>query len=341
LAATPSSLGYKMPAEWEEHQATWLSWPKDPDTFPPGILPKVESAYVSVVRALGEHEQVWVMVNDAKAQARVASMIGDSGGATVKVLKTVDVWVRDYGPTYVRGRDVAQVKWIFNAWGNKYDDLLPDEEAGVRMAESSGLRTFTPGVVLEGGSIDVNGSGSVLTTRQCLLNPNRNPTMDQDGLEAVLHANLGVSNVIWLGEGIEGDDTDGHVDDIARFVASREVVVAAEGDRADRNHGPLEEGRKTLESALDEAGRKLNVTTIPMPKKIYAEDGRLPASHLNFYIANGVVLVPTFGGGSDREAIKTLEGFFPRKDVVGIDCRALVHGLGTLHCVTQQVPAPP
>ena len=341
MSETPASLGYRMPAEWEKHDATWLSWPKDPGTFPSDVLPKVEAAYVAMVRALSEHEEVKVMVNDAKAQARVSSMIRGEGRVSIVVLPTVDVWVRDYGPTYVRGRDLALVKWIFNAWGNKYDDLLPDEGAGVRMAESTGLRMFRPGVVLEGGSIDVNGSGTVLTTRQCLLNRNRNPELNKDGVEKVLMANLGVSNVIWLGEGIEGDDTDGHIDDVARFVAPREVVVAAERNAADANHGPLENGRKILESAADEAGRELNVTTIPMPEAVYARDGRLPASHLNFYVGNGAVLVPTFGGKSDREATRTLEGLFPRKRVIGIDCRALVYGLGTLHCVTQQVPAPP
>jgi len=340
MADSPASLGYRMPAEWERHDATWLSWPKDPNTFPPEILPKVESAYVKMVKALAGHEEVRVMVNGAGEQSRVSSLLGGAGEVSVRVLRTVDVWVRDYGPTYVRGSDVAQVKWVFNAWGNKYDDLLPDEQAGVRMAESTGLRTFRPWVVLEGGSIDVNGRGSVLTTRQCLLNPNRNPALDKQQLESVLGANLGVSNVIWLGQGIEGDDTDGHVDDIARFVGPREVLVASEEKKTDANHDPLEEGRRVLESASDEAGRKLKVTQIPMPKPVSAPDGRLPASHLNFYIGNGVVLVPTFGGESDRGAIRALEGLFPRREVVGIDCRALVYGLGTLHCVTQQVPAP-
>jgi len=328
-----------MPAEWERHDATWLSWPKDPSTFPSGILPKVESAYVAMVRVLAEDEEVRVMVNDQKAESKVSSMIGSSANVSIKILKTVDVWVRDYGPTYVRGRDVAAIKWTFNAWGNKYEDLLPDDEAGGRMVESSGLRAFRPGVVLEGGSIDVNGSGSLITTKQCLLNSNRNPRLNQGSLEAVLKDNLGVSNVIWLGEGIEGDDTDGHVDDIARFIAPRKVVVAAEADLTDANHEPLEADRRILENALDESGRRSEIIPLPMPKRVYAQDVRLPASHLNFYIVNGAVLVPTFGGSSDKWAVRTLEEAFPHREVVGIDCRALVYGLGTLHCVTQQVPS--
>jgi agmatine deiminase len=328
-----------MPAEWEKHKATWLSWPKDPGTFPPEILPKVESAYVSMIRALGEGEEVRVMVNDAKALSRAASLAGGAGRVSFEVLKTVDVWVRDYGPTYVKGTDVAAVKWIFNAWGNKYEDLLPDEKAGVTIAESSARRVFRPGVVLEGGSIDVNGTGTVLTTEQCLLNPNRNPHLGKEELEGVLRANLGVTNVLWLGEGIEGDDTDGHVDDIARFVGPRKLVAALEADTSDKNHLPLKNDFRILQEGVDERGRRLEVTALPMPKGIYTADGRLPASHLNFYVGNAAVLVPTFGGDSDKIALGTLESLFPRRDVVGIDCRALVHGLGTLHCVTQQVPA--
>jgi agmatine deiminase len=329
-----------MPAEWENHEATWLSWPKDPNTFPISVLPKVEAAYRQMVAALRD-EEVRIMVDDRKMASRVAMILRGADNVSIRTLKTVDVWVRDYGPTYIKGRDVAMVKWTFNAWGNKYDDLLPDEQAGLKIARSSGLNVFRPGVVLEGGSIDVNGRGSVLTTEQCLLNPNRNPGMSRRELEEVLEVNLGITNIVWLGEGIEGDDTDGHVDDIARFTGPRDVVVAAEPDPGDPNHSPLESDRRILEEASDERGRKLSVTQIRMPKAVYAQDGRLPASHLNFYIGNRAVLVPTFGGESDREAIRTLEGAFPERAVTGIDCRALVYGLGTIHCVTQQVPSGP
>ncbi len=335
---TPASLGYRMPAEWEKHKATWLSWPKDPDTFPPSILPKVEAAYVKIVNALGEGEEVRILVDDEKAESRVASLVRRVEGVSFVRMKTVDVWVRDYGPTYVKGKDLAIVKWTFNAWGNKYEDLKPDNESGERIANSSGLKVFQPGVVLEGGSFDVNGRGCLLTTEQCLLNPNRNPDLGKEELERMLEDYLGVQKVIWLGRGIEGDDTDGHVDDIARFTGPKEVAAAAEPERADQNHQVLEANRRLLEEARDEGGRSLEVTEIPMPEKVYSHGGRLPASHLNFYIGNECVLVPTFGGESDRGALKALEGLLPRKEVVGVDCRALVYGLGTIHCVTQQVP---
>jgi agmatine deiminase len=337
---TPSELGYRMPAEWERHDATWLSWPKDPDTFPAQILPKVEAAYVKLVEALGRDEEVRILVDDDRMKARAASMLGKEGRVRFIVLKTADVWIRDYGPTCVKGRDVALVKWRFNAWGNKYDDLLQDDEAGARLAALTGLRTFTPGIVLEGGSIDANGRGSLLTTEQCLLNPNRNPSLGKADVERVLKDALGVTNVVWLKDGIEGDDTDGHVDDIARFVGDRTVLVADEQDGDDPNHGALAEDRALLRRAKDERGRDFEVVRVPMPPRLEAADGRLPASHLNFYVGNGAVVVPTFGGESDRAALRTIEKAFPKRDVVGIDCRAMVYGLGTLHCVTQQVPAP-
>ena len=339
MGDTPAFLGYAMPAEWEKHEATWIAWPKDPDTFPPEILPKVEDAYVRMVDALSDDEEVRILVDDSKMQSRVESKVRKGGRVEFQRIKTVDVWVRDYGPTCVRGVDVALVKWKFNAWGGKYDDLLPDEGAGRMLAESTGLRVFEPRVVLEGGSIDVNGSGTVLTTEQCLLNPNRNPGLGRGDLAGVLKEYLGAKKVIWLSSGIEGDDTDGHVDDIARFVGPRTVAMAMEGDPSDPNHAALEADRKVLEGSTDEGGRPLRVVELPMPDIVTNADGRLPASHLNFYIGNKAVLVPTFGGRSDREVLKALEYVFPRREIVGIDCRALVYGLGTLHCVTQQVPS--
>ncbi len=336
MTETPARLGYRMPAEWEKHAATWLSWPKDPNTFPPEILPAVEKAYVKMVGALSEGEEVRILVDDEKAEARVSAMLKGSGDVSFRRLKTVDVWVRDYGPIYVRGPETAVVKWVFNAWGNKYDDLLPDDQAGWRIAESTGLRVFRPGVVLEGGSIDVNGKGSLLTTEQCLQNRNRNPGMKKGEIEGSLKENLGVSNVIWLHEGIEGDDTDGHVDDIARFVSERGVVVGSESRGEDPNSTALRKDKDALDSARDEKGGRLTVEEIPMPSRVSSADGRLPASHLNFYIGNAAVLVPTFGGASDKNALDILQGLFPGRKAVGIDCRGLVYGLGTTHCVTQQ-----
>ena len=335
MSATPASLGYRMPAEWEKHAGTWLSWPKDPDTFPSAILPRVEAAYVEMVEALGEGEEVRILVDDDRGEARARSLLRRADRVSFLRVKTVDVWVRDYGPTCVTGRDVALVRWRFNAWGNKYSDLLPDDGAGDALARGTGWRVFRPGIVLEGGSIEVDGAGRVMTTEQCLLNPNRNPGLGKGDLERVLKENLGADEVVWLKRGIEGDDTDGHVDDIARFVGRGAVAAATEGDPRDPNHGPLAENLKALEE--DEAD--FDVHPIPMPARMATADGRLPASHLNFYIGNEAVAVPTFGGASDRVALKELEGLFPKKEVVGIDCRALVYGLGTLHCVTQQIPS--
>lgn len=329
-----------MPAELEKHEATWLSWPKDPDTFPPSILPKVEAAYVRMVNALSAGEDVRILVDDEKAEPRVAGLLRNAERFSFVTVRTVDVWVRDYGPTCVKGGDVALVKWRFNAWGNKYEDLLPDDEAGERLAAATGLRTFFPGMVLEGGSVDPNGTGTVLTTEQCLLNPNRNPSLRKVDIEGALKDCLGLTNVVWLKGGIEGDDTDGHVDDIARFAGERTVLVASEAREGDPNRRVLEENLAILKRSEDERGRRLEFVEVPMPPRIDGPDGRLPASHLNFYVGNSAVVVPTFAGRSDRTAMKLIEQAFPTREAVGVDCRALVYGLGTLHCVTQQVPAP-
>jgi agmatine deiminase len=335
MSATPSSLGYRMPAEWEKHAGTWISWPKDPNTFPSGILPRVEAAYVEMVKALAEGEEVRILVDDEKGEARAKSQLRRVEQASYLRIKTVDVWVRDYGPICVRGKDVALVRWRFNAWGNKYDDLLPDDMSGDELALETGWRVFRPGIVLEGGSIDVDGKGRVMTTEQCLLNPNRNPGLGKAELERALKENLGVDEVVWLKSGIEGDDTDGHIDDIARFVGDRAVAAAVEDQARDPNHEPLAENLRLLEGHRGD----FEVHRIPMPPRMETSDGRLPASHLNFYVGNDAVLVPTFGGSSDRQALKALEEAFPSRGIVGVDCRALVHGLGTLHCVTQQIPA--
>jgi len=357
---TPTSLGYRMPAEWEEHTGTWVSWPKDPNTFPQGVLGAVERTFSRIVEALAEGEEVRVLVDDEASEARVKSTLWSvqnmkRGNVVFLRLKTVDVWVRDYAPIYVsrsagsaygesgargaRREAVAVTKWVFNSWGEKYDDLKPDNEAGFRIAKSTGFTVFEPGIVLEGGSIDVNGEGTLMTTEQCLLNPNRNPGLGRDALETILKDTLGATKVIWLGSGIEGEDTDGHVDDIARFVSPRVVAVANEEDPSDPNHRPLEENLRRLGIAKDQDGAPFEVVPVPMPAPVSTSEGRLPASHLNFYIGNSAVLVPTFGSPSDSRALSILRGYFSQRETVGIDCRALVYGLGTLHCVTQQIPA--
>jgi agmatine deiminase len=336
---TPSSLGYRMPAEWESHKATWLAWPKNPETFPSEIIGAVERTFVKIIEGLAPGEEVWLLVDDEKTEKRVRGMLKSDKNVLFHRQRTADVWVRDYAPIYLRGRDVALAKWEFNSWGNKYDDLLPDNETGTALAESSNSRAFKPGIVLEGGSVDVNGRGTLLTTEQCLLNKNRNPGHTKRAIEWRLRAHFGVSHIVWLGSGIAGDDTDGHVDDIARFVTPDALVVAWEEKEADPNAQPLKENFRRLRNSVDQDGEIFDIVTIPMPPPITSPYGRLPASHLNFYIGNAAVLVPTFGSRSDSNALGTLKSYFSDRDVIGIDCRALVYGLGTIHCATQQVPA--
>lgn len=332
-----------MPAEWAKHESTWLSWPKNPLTFPQEVLPKVESAYVEMVEALAKGERVDILVDDERAEENVRSQLS-AKNISFHRIPSADVWMRDYGPIFVKrhGRSgVAATKWEFNAWGRKYDDLLADDETGVAVARAAGFRTFETGVVLEGGSIDVNGRGTLLTTEQCLLNENRNPGLGMADLERLLHDYLGVKSVVWLERGVEGDDTDGHVDDIARFVNEDTVVCMTERDVGDANHAALERDRAILSQHRDDRGRRLEVVPISMPREVEGADGRLPASYANFYIGNSAVLVPVFGDARrDGDALGALSDYFPGRSVVPVDCRALVYGFGGVHCVTQQQPAP-
>jgi agmatine deiminase len=328
-----------MPAEWEKHEATWLAWPKDPLTFPPEILGKVEDAYVEMVRALSKGERVNILVDDDEMMRTASAKVGGGFDTRYYKIKTADVWMRDYGPIFVRsGEGLAAVKWRFNAWGDKYDELRADDGAGMEVARATGFPVFEPGIVLEGGSIDTNGSGTCLTTEQCLLNKNRNPGLSKEQIEAALRKYLGFTAFVWLGEGIAGDDTDGHIDDVARFVDPGMVVCMVEDDRDDENNGPLTRNLRRLVSARDEDGDKFRVIPIGMPKKRLGGDDRLPASYANFYIGNSAVLVPTFDDENDAAALSRIKSVFPGREVVGINCESLVYGFGGLHCVTQQQP---
>lgn len=343
-AKTPSELGYSMPAEWARHESTWLSWPKNPLTFPPEVLPKVEASYVQMVEAIAKGEGVNILVDDEKAAERVRSMLS-AKRVSFHTTKTADVWVRDYGPIFVRResgrqREVAATKWVFNAWGNKYEDLLPDDAAGLEIARSTRLRVFETGVILEGGSIDVNGRGILMTSEQCLLNKNRNPGLSKAQIEQLLASNLGVDSVVWLKDGIAGDDTDGHVDDIARFVNEDTVVVMSELNPGAANYAPLKRAQAVIANHKDSSGHRLQVVPIHMPSEVRTDEGRLPASYANFYIANAAVLIPVFGDSKkDTAAVETLERFFPGRKIVPIDSRGLVYGFGAIHCVTQQQPS--
>lgn len=332
----------KMPAEWEPHEATWLSWPKDPLTFPDGVLPKVEKIYIEMMLALAAGEKVRLLVDDEKTKERVSGMLEEAGSkrnVELHIIPTVDVWMRDYGPIFVRDNGkLKMTKWIFNAWGGKYEELMQDNSVVDHIAPMLGMEPVRPGIILEGGSIDVNGLGTMLTTEQCLLNKNRNSKMTRAQIESALEEHLGATNIIWLKEGIAGDDTDGHIDDIARFVDSRTVLCAYEEDRKDENHIILKRNLEDLKKAKDQDGEPLEVKALPMPGMVKSPNGRLPASYANFYIGNAAVLLPVFGHRNDERAVRLLEEHFPRRKVVPINCEPLVWGLGAIHCVSQQQP---
>jgi len=338
----PSELGYAMPAEWARHAATWLSWPHNLETWP-GCFDLVEPTMVEVVRTLVAEELVHINVLDADHRAHVHALLDELvpvERVRTHICATNDAWIRDHGAIFVTHADrheLAAIDFEYNAWGGKYPPFDRDREVARFMAAALGVARFEPGIVLEGGSIDVNGAGALLTTEQCLLNSNRNPGFDRAAIEAELCSAFGVAQIIWLGEGIEGDDTDGHIDDLARFVAADTVVTVVERNRDDPNFVRLQMNRDRL-SKVRIADRPLNVIELPMPDPVFNQSQRLPASYANFYVANGLVLMPAFDCNQDKEAAHVLAACFPERRVVAIDCRGLVAGLGALHCLTQQVP---
>jgi agmatine deiminase len=348
---TPAGLGFYMPAEWRAHAATWLSWPKDPETWP-GRVPQVENIFLQMMAALAPHEIVNLLVDHEETEQSIRARCLFAGAENIRFhrIATVDSWIRDYGPNFLvsdqRSDKLAFNNWIFNAWGNKYEELKQDDAIPKRLESLLQVPRFEPGIVMEGGSIEVNGAGCVLTTEQCLLNPNRNPHLSRLEIEQYLQDYLGVAKVLWLGEGIVGDDTDGHIDDIARFVAEETIICAVEDDPLDANYELLQDNLKRLQKMTDVYGRAFEIVTLPMPGVVGGAStdkrnlDRLPASYANFYIANNVVLAPIFGHQNDARALETLGRVFPDRRVVGINCEPLVWGMGTIHCVTQQQPRP-
>jgi agmatine deiminase len=350
---TPFAQGYRMPAEWEAHEATWLGWPHNTSDWPGKFAP-IPWVYAEIVRHLAPGELVRILVNSIRHEAGVRRLLFRAGVDLRRVqffrFPTNRGWTRDLGPAFVRREtpapDVAVTNFRFNAWA-KYPDWQKDVRIHERVARALKLRMFTPKlgrhhVVLEGGSIDVNGRGTLLTTEECLLDPEvqvRNPGVSQQDLERVLRDFLGATNVLWLGKGIAGDDTHGHVDDLCRFVNPETVVLCREPDARDLNHRALEENRERLEGMRLENGARPRVIRLPMPSPVVFDGQRLPASYANFYIGNGVVLVPTFNDPHDREALGILAECFPDRRVVGIHAVDLVWGLGTLHCLTHEQPA--
>jgi agmatine deiminase len=339
----PAELGFAMPAEWAPHQATWISWPHNPETWP-GALEQAEAAMAQAVAALAGGETVRINVLDADHEARVRQRLGPAGASAAVVFhhfRTNDAWCRDHGAIFVKdaaGR-LGAVNCGFNAWGGKYPPWDLDDAIPAQMAAALGVPLFEGGLVLEGGSIDVNGAGTVLTTEQCLLNENRNPRLARAEIEERLRLLLGVQQVLWLGDGIVGDDTDGHVDDITRFVAEDTVVTVTEPDPSDPNHEPLAENLARLEAMRLPDGRPLRIVELPMPRPVELDGQRLPASYGNFYIGNEAVLLPVFDQPADAEAARILAPLFPGRRIVPIRANELVIGLGAFHCLTQQVPA--
>ena len=340
---TPRELGYRMPAEWEPHAATWLSWPRPDGLSFPDRHDEVLPTFGEIVRALAPHEPVHINVRNDEVEAIARRAVGErEENVSYHRIPSHEPWCRDHGPIFVvrNAEETAIVDWGYNAWGNKYLPYDDDDAVPQRVAELLGLQVFSPGIIMEGGSLDVNGMGTLLTTTSCLLNPNRNPKLNQQQIEQYLRDYLGVSNILWLGDGIAGDDTDGHIDDLARFVDPHTVVSVIEPDIHDDNYWPLQENLKRLHALRDQDGQPLRVVELPMPGLIEYDGQRLPASYANFYIANRVVLLPTYRNPTtDKAAIDTLQNLFPDRRVVGIDSTNLIWGLGSFHCLTQQQPA--
>ncbi len=340
----PAEWGYYMPAEWEPHHATWLTWPHNPETWPGVDLAEIESAYVRMIGALCGGERVCILVNEPETSRKVAAQLLANNlsleNIDLHVVPTNDSWIRDYGPNFLINPNspdpVAFNKWGFDSWGGKYEYGL-DNRVGYVLKDRLGFPAFDPGIVLEGGAIEVNGKGTCLVTEECLLNKNRNGGLSREVMEQYLKNYLGVRRIIWLHGELAGDDTDGHIDNLARFVNPDAILCARQEDPADPDYPCLEENFRILQSARDQEGNPFDVVPLPMPK-VEDRGERLPASHANFYIGNEAVLLPVYGGDSDAKAAALLEKFFPDRKVERIDCRSLIWGLGAVHCLTQQQP---
>lgn len=354
---TPFELGYRMPAEWEKHVAIWLSWPHNRDHWlqwlvndQQGEVAKYErvlDAFGQAVSVMQDSETVRLLVKDAAMEkvvrARFTSQKVRMDRLEFFHIPTNVPWTRDHGPIFVvrdgnGKREVAIVDWIFNAWGEKYAPWEDDDAVPVRIGEKLDLPIFQPGIVLEGGSIDVNGKGTLLTTRQCLLNKNRNPDLTKDDLERALRDYLGATNVLWLGEGIVNDDTDGHIDDLARFVNETTVVCVREDNPKDPNYRFLQENFEQMQSMCDQDGKMLTIVPLPMPDPVMYLGEQMPASYSNFYIGNSVVMMPTFRQKKDDQAKEILQHYFSDRKVVGVDAYDVIWGQGSWHCLSQQQP---
>ncbi len=344
---TPRALGFRMPAEWAPHAATWTAWPYDEEKWL-GYLEPVRQEFAAFVNTLARFEPVHLVVNDEESERDAKSRL--SGPIQFHRIPHNDSWLRDSGAIFVTRPGplpphaaqavaeapawVAGVNWEFNGWGNKYPAEL-DNQMPRHMARILGARLFEAGIVMEGGSLEVNGQGVGLTTRQCLLSPERNPGLDEEALEGYLLEYLGIEHLIWLGNGLEGDHTDGHIDTLTRFTAPRTIVTSVASDPDDPNHRSLQENLEILQSLGG-----FQIVELPLPKNpLWLDDQtRLPLTYANFYIANGAVLVPIYGDPHDEQALQILRPLFPEREVIGLKSRYLITGGGSFHCVTQQQP---
>lgn len=340
LLKTPTELGYRFPAEWERHVGTWLSWPHRQKTWPGNFEP-IPEVWTELTRTLADVEEVHILASGDALQS-ASQFVGSVPNVTLHNVPTNDAWCRDHGPMFLvdgpSDAPIAIVDWGFNAYGGKYPAFAADNDVPRHVADLLKLPRFEPGIILEGGSIDGNGQGTLLTTEQCLLNPNRNPQLSRGDIERYLADYCGTRKVIWLGGGIVGDDTDGHIDELARFVGPRTIVAAVEEDPNDVNFAALQDNLARLQQATDQDGQPLEIVPLPMPRLVAQNGQRLPASYCNFYVANRLVIVPQFGDSADAQAIEILARFFPDRRMVGLRAVDLILGLGAFHCITQQQP---
>jgi agmatine deiminase len=349
LDKTPAQLGYTFPPEWAPHSGTWFSWPRPEGISFPDKYHTVPENLARIFREIAAREMVHVNVPNGNYERIVRGQLKEHGCPLRNIvfheIKTNESWCRDHGPAFVlkRGRGgktrAAIVDWGFNAWGGKYPPYDDDDNVPTRIAEEYKLPVFYPKIVMEGGAVDFNGVGTVLTTESCMLNKNRNPGLSKKEIERYLRDYYGQAHVCWLGDGIVGDDTDGHVDDLARFINPTTIVIAVEDDPKDENYKILEENRRRVAKLRDQDGRAFDVVEIPMPGVVEHDGQRLPATYVNFYFVNGALLVPTFRHRkNDRRAIETLQKALPKRQVIGVDCVELIWGLGAIHCLSQQMP---
>lgn len=342
----PKDQGYYFPAEFDKHVATWLSWPHKEASWP-GKIDSIFPVYVAFVKVLTEGENVNINVADEAMRERAIKWLEladvNLSGVQFFFHPTNDAWCRDHGPAFLINPRAQMKKiivdWGYNAWGGKYPPFDLDDNIPTLIGRHFNIPVFYPGIVMEGGSVDFNGRGTVLTTSSCLLNKNRNPHLSQKQIESFLSQYYGVENILWLGDGIVGDDTDGHIDDLTRFVNHNTVVSVVEHDKRDENYQPLQDNLRALSKMRLEDGAQINVIELPMPSPIIYEDMRLPASYANFYISNKHVIVPTFRDKNDDKALQILQEAFPDRKVAGLDSTDIIWGLGSFHCLSQQEPA--